>query len=257
MRKLFISLCLITLSAFTFAKEITLKCDYFTHSGNEKTYGDYSDNPFINSRCDEQKLERNAKLLRQKESSTFDEGICKTNKIKYVSFNESMNQIKVLEGSSWKTYSNVNAKRRCLDETLCRVKTQRVLIDDEKIVLNIRDRFQLKSCQFPLPELEAFMGTEYEKYQELLGQDLYNAYLKGCYAFDLSGTFQTDQDSFTIDRKTGEYSEVTKRGKTTYDKKTKNLKGLTIRGSLTKETLWAQYIDETGTCSLVSTGKKF
>jgi hypothetical protein len=256
---------LFSIVPLSWAEEITLKCDYYVHSGNEPALKDYSNEPsLIASRCDEIKFNKRVQAMRRGvpdaevwSDNFLPKNLCKTEKSKYISFDESKNIIKVLEGSSWKSYANTEPERRCLDEVLCRVKTQDILINEDKVVLNIRDRFQSKLCPFPLPELEVFLGAEYDKYMELLGSEAYNAYLEGCYAFDLSGTFQTDQDSFTIDRKTGKYSEVTTRGKTTHNGTGKSIKGITLRGALTKETLWAQYIDEEATCSLVSKGKKF
>ena len=91
----FLSL-LLFISSLSWAEEVTLKCNYFTHSGNEKPFRDHSDDPYINSRCDEQKLDRNAQLLRRGKTTTFDDEICKTRKTKYISFDEQRKTIKAV-----------------------------------------------------------------------------------------------------------------------------------------------------------------
>ena len=78
MKQLFLVLFFTLIHGNMLSEEITLKCNYFTHSGNEKPFRDHSDDPYINSRCDEQKLDRNVQLLRQGKTTTFDDGICKT-----------------------------------------------------------------------------------------------------------------------------------------------------------------------------------
>ena len=67
MKQLFLVLFFTLIHGNMLSEEITLKCNYFTHSGNEKPFRDHSDDPYINSRCDEQKLDRNYSFSSRKQ----------------------------------------------------------------------------------------------------------------------------------------------------------------------------------------------
>ena len=257
MKQLFLVLFFTLIHGNMLSEEITLKCNYFTHSGNEKPFRDHSDDPYINSRCDEQKLDRNVQLLRQGKTTTFDDGICKTKKTKYISFDEQTKTIKVQEGSNWKTYKTKERQRTCDTEFICRVKSQEVFIDDKKITLAIKDRYTPKNCGWPMVEPQEFLDN-YKEYQNSMTKKDFDYMQTVCLGlFDMESIMQSNTDIFSIDRKTGKYKETTKRGRTTFNKRTDDLESVMYRGAFTKDTVFSKYIPEEGECSLVSIGKKF